>query len=363
MAIGVLTVVVWVQVPDATYALFDISLPTAFASVAVWQGLRLRQADGFDDDGTVVRWFTLGLVVMAGLGLWPVVLQAAGQSTVPVGVRLLTEIIAGGLFGLVVGIYSVRARTSAQRATEAEVEQEFLERQREANDLLNRTLRHQLLNGLTVVRGRAELLADGRADETNRLAATVVDKCDQLAETVEEIATITQTLTEGADQGAVPLSTVVTGQVDAVREEFPAASLTVESCPDCSVRAGDLLERGLYNVLENAVEHNDADRPTVVVDATRGEEMASVTVADDGQGIPEPARERIWQANERGLESEGAGLGLFLTASVVEQYGGDVRVGDSHLGGAAVELRLPLAEGEGTPDRDGAADSHLRTLL
>ena len=372
MAIGVLTVVVWVQVPGPTFALLDIALPTVFASVAIWQGLRLRRAESFDDTETVVRWFTVGLIVMAGLGLWPVVLRATGQPSVPVGVRLLTEIIAGGLFGLMVGVYSVTARESTQRATEAEVRREFLERQREANDLLNRTLRHQLLNGLTVVRGRGELLAARGDSDQERWATTVVDKSDQLAETVEKIADITEAMTADTDLEAVGLSTVVTAQANAVDRAFPDASVTVRSLPDCSVRADDLLERAVYNVLENAVEHNHGARPTVVVEATVADGAAHVRVADDGGGIPEGARERVLEANERGLESDGDGLGLFLTASILEQYGGDIEVGESALGGAQVELSLPLAAAERptvTPEEGadrvaGLADGGgLQTLL
>ncbi|MFC6863247.1 sensor histidine kinase [Halomicroarcula sp. GCM10025817] len=343
MAIGVLTVVVWVQVPDPGYALLDIALPTACASVAVWQGLRLRQRATVEDTETVVRWFTGGLVVMGCLGLWPVVLRATGQPAVPVGVRLLTEIVAGGLFGLAVGLYSVRARESTQRATEEEVKRELLERQREANDLLNRTLRHQLRNGLTVVRGRGELLAAEGDTDQRQWARTVVDKSDQMAETVDKIADITEAMTGETDLEPVGLSTVVTAQAGAVRRAYPEASVTVESVPDCAVRADDLLERALYNVLENAVEHNDGARPTVVVDATVTGATARVRVADDGDGIPEAARDRVLEANERGLESDGDGLGLFLTASILEQYGGDVTVCESRLGGARVDLSLPLA--------------------
>ncbi|MBX0322353.1 HAMP domain-containing histidine kinase [Halomicroarcula sp. F13] len=366
MALGALTAVVWVQVSTPAYALLDILLPTAFVSVAVWQGLRLHRADGFEDLDTVVRWFTGGLVVMACLGLWPVLLRAVGQPTVPVGVRLLTEIIAGGLFGLLVGVYSVQARQSAERATQARVRQELLERQREANDLLNRTLRHQLLNSLTVVRGRAELLAERTEADPERWATTVVDRTDRMADTVEEIARITRTLTEDTDLGARSLPAVVRSRVAAARDSHPHAAVTVDSVPDCAVRANDLLDRALGNVVENAVEHNDGDRPTVAVSATVADGVAVVTVADDGPGIPESARERVFEANQRGLESDGDGLGLFLTASAVRQYGGEVRISESTLGGAAVELVLPLADTDPSPavgaDRsdDGTAASNRR---
>ncbi|WP_276273787.1 sensor histidine kinase [Haloarcula litorea] len=370
MALGTLTVVVWLQVAVPAYALLDVMLPAAFTGVAVWQGLKLRRTDGFGDRDTVIQWFTGGLVVMACLGLWPVLLRAVGQPTVPVGVRLLTEIIAGGLFGLLVGVYSVQARRSAETAAAARVEQELLERQRETTELLNRTLRHQLLNSLTVVRGRAELLATRTEDDPQEWARTVLDRTDRMAETVENIGELTRTLTGEPDLEPVALPAVVPARVAETRERYPEATVRVESLPDRTVRADDLFGRALASVLENAVEHNDRDRPTVEVSATVTAGTAVVTVADDGPGIPAAARERVLEANERGLQSDGDGLGLFLAASVLRQYGGEIDIREADLGGAAVELSVPLAaetvsvpETPGDPSDASGVDPKTVTLF
>jgi len=346
MTLGALTAVVWIQVPVPAYAVLDILLPAAFVGVATWRSLTLRDTDVFDEDNTVIRWYVAGLVVMACLGLWPVLLRAAGQSTVPVGVRLLTEIMAGGLFGLLVGVYSVRARRSAEQATAARVEQELLERQQETTELLNRTLRHQLLNSLTVVRGRGELVAAKNDDDTEQWGQTIVEQTDRMVETVDDIGQLTRTLTGDTDLEPIELAEVVERAVATARETFQTATITVESLPDCTVRADELLVRALENVLENAVVHNDQEQPTVVVDAGVTDGNVVVTVADDGPGIPETARDRVLDANERGLESDGDGLGLFMTASVLRQYGGGVRLGDADLGGTVVRLTVPLVADE-----------------
>ena len=354
MLLGALTTVVWVQVP-MRYALLDIMLPMAFTGVIVWQGLLLRGRLDATEARSVIRWFGGGMVLMGTLGLWPLVLDHAGQATVPVGVRLLTELSAGGLFGLLVGIFGVRARAAAEHATEARVERQSLERQRRTNELLNRTLRHQLLNSLTVVRGRAELLAERSTADRAEWARTVVEHTDAMAETVDEIAHITRSLTAGTELGPVDLQPVVEAQVRNVRAAFPGAVVTVDGVTTCQVRGDDLLGRALWNVLHNAVEHNESPRPTVCVDARVDDERAVVTVSDDGPGIPSGARERVLDANERGLGSDGDGLGLFLTASVLRQYGGDVTLAGSDLGGTAVELSLPLADRESPAAALGSA--------
>ncbi|MFC7165221.1 sensor histidine kinase [Halospeciosus flavus] len=101
--------------------------------------------------------------------------------------------------------------------------------------------------------------------------------------------------------------------------------------------------------MTNAVEHNDTDEPTVVVDGERetvgedGEEVVRIRVADDGPGIETARRERIFERGELGEESSGSGFGLYLVAEAVESYGGEVTVEDSDLGGVAFEVTLPVA--------------------
>lgn len=349
MLLGALTTVVWIQVTKSSYALLDILLPTTFVALTVWHGLQFRRSATDEQElNTVVRWFTLGIVTMFCLGMWPIILRTLGQSQVPVGVRLLTEIIAGGLLGLLVGRYSVRARRSAAEATQAQLEQTFLEQQREINDVLNGMLRHHVLNSLTVIRGRAELLERRSSGEQRQWAQTVVARADEMAATVEEIATITRTLTDGSETEVVPLAVTLESSVENVRSRFDSASIELDEVPDCDVLADDVLGQVFEEVLANAIEHNDSATPRVVVDVTSGEDAVAVTVVDNGPGVPVEARERVFAANERGLESDGAGLGLYLAAEVLDQYGGDIRVRDAELGGATFELTIPLAGCERT---------------
>ncbi|SEE90123.1 sensor histidine kinase [Ruania alba] len=99
------------------------------------------------------------------------------------------------------------------------------------------------------------------------------------------------------------------------------------------------LVRVLRNLLDNAARHADS---TVRVQITDGE----VAVEDDGAGVPEADRERVFErfvrldeARER--EAGGAGLGLAIAREVARTQGGEVTLTGSELGGARAVLRVP----------------------
>ena len=96
------------------------------------------------------------------------------------------------------------------------------------------------------------------------------------------------------------------------------------------------------NLLENAVQH-PGDQPTVRVTTARDGEYAEIRVEDDGPGVPESERSRIF---ERGVTTDGGsnGLGLHIVSTLVERSGGSIHVEDSDLGGAAFVVELPLTE-------------------
>ncbi|MEA5386563.1 ATP-binding protein [Haloarculaceae archaeon H-GB2-1] len=98
-----------------------------------------------------------------------------------------------------------------------------------------------------------------------------------------------------------------------------------------------MLDSVVRNLVENAVQHNDTDDPTVAVSAEERVDTAAVRVADDGPGVPDDAKESIFGKGEKGLDSEGVGLGLYLVNQLVDLFGGSVHVEDRTDSFEAVE--------------------------
>jgi signal transduction histidine kinase len=92
------------------------------------------------------------------------------------------------------------------------------------------------------------------------------------------------------------------------------------------------LQQLLENVMRNAVEHGGED-----VTVTVGELADGFSVADDGAGIPESERARVF---EKGFStaSDGTGFGLYIVAELADRHGWTVRVSESENGGARFEI-------------------------
>lgn len=105
------------------------------------------------------------------------------------------------------------------------------------------------------------------------------------------------------------------------------------------------LARVLGNLVDNAQRHAAA---TVRVGLTRSAGTAIIDVADDGSGVPEADRERIFQRfvrldEARSRDDGGAGLGLAIVRDVVERHQGAIRVEGAPQGGARFVVELPVA--------------------
>jgi signal transduction histidine kinase len=120
--------------------------------------------------------------------------------------------------------------------------------------------------------------------------------------------------------------------------------VTVDAEPVEVAGSRGQLGRVLANLLDNAQRHA---RSAVTVNVRREGDRAVVGVADDGDGVPEDDRERIFERfvrldAARSRDDGGAGLGLAIARDVAVRHGGTLTAGRGPAGGALFELRLPL---------------------
>ncbi|WUU81804.1 HAMP domain-containing histidine kinase [Streptomyces cellulosae] len=147
------------------------------------------------------------------------------------------------------------------------------------------------------------------------------------------------------DAGERPAGTRVDLAALAREEAAGRQRVTVEAEPAEVSGSRGQLGRVLANLLDNAERHA-RERITVTVRREGGE--AVVGVADDGEGVAEADRERIFERfvrldAARSRDDGGAGLGLAIARDVAVRHGGTLTAGAAPAGGALFELRLPLA--------------------
>lgn len=135
-----------------------------------------------------------------------------------------------------------------------------------------------------------------------------------------------------------------------VREELSQrpgdrVPVTVEIDAEAQVAGSrSQLARILGNLVDNAQRHAGTG---VRISVGASGDMATLTVGDDGDGVPEAERERIFERfvrldDARSRDGGGAGLGLAIARDVAVRHGGSLTVGTAPEGGALFELTLPL---------------------
>ena len=103
----------------------------------------------------------------------------------------------------------------------------------------------------------------------------------------------------------------------------------------------DKLSQVVTNVVDNAIRHGDGIVSVSVGAITEPFAGVLIRVDDEGEGIPESIRARVftkfWKHGVRG----GTGLGMYIVNGLVRVHGGEVRIADSDSGGARLEIRWP----------------------
>jgi two-component system sensor histidine kinase TctE len=102
------------------------------------------------------------------------------------------------------------------------------------------------------------------------------------------------------------------------------------------------LEEAISNLLDNAVRYGCPNGGKITVTVAFQPDSVTITVADQGPGIPQALRERVFDRFFRGGDAhvDGSGLGLAIVRSIAEAHGGTVRSCEERSG-AAIVISLP----------------------
>ncbi|MEU9408754.1 sensor histidine kinase KdpD [Streptomyces sp. NPDC048281] len=228
---------------------------------------------------------------------------------------------------------------------------------------------------------QARALAEGNRIRTALLAAVSHDlrtplagikaavtslRSDDVDWSEEDRAELLEGIEEGADRldhlvgNLLDMSRLQTGTVTPIvhdtdlDEVVPMALVGVpdgsvdldvpETLPMVAADAG-LLERSVANLVENAVKYSPSDRP-VLVSASAIADRVEVRIVDRGPGVPDEAKERIFEPFQRygdAPRGAGVGLGLAVARGFAEAMGGTLNAEDTPGGGLTMVLTLRAA--------------------
>ena len=209
--------------------------------------------------------------------------------------------------------------------------------------VMSRVLRHNIRNELNVVMGRMEVIKDEIPADKQHHIEEALDTTRGLVTTSRKAQKVQNVLDERKDDiKPRDVQQIVRQAVERGKELYPDVAVSVEiETEKTTALVGDGLVPATWQLVENAIEHNED--PTVLVtleaESTDEHEWLTVHVEDDGSGINDEEIEVLSQEEEDALK-HGSGIGLWTTKWIVERSGGELEFGESELGGTSVRLRL-----------------------
>lgn len=231
------------------------------------------------------------------------------------------------------------------------------------------SISHDLRHPLAAVVANAEFLSEKHlnAQQREELYQEVRVAVNQMTDLIDSLLEFSRTR-ESLRPVQGSLEETVARAIHAIHAhpEFQRVGITL-SCEGRSVSWFDpkKLERAFYNLLLNACEAIRLEGGKVQVSIRESKDYLEIRVADNGTGIPEPVRAKLFQPFVSFGKEKGTGLGLATVQKILQDHGGDVEVESTSQAGTVFKLLLPLAftshQSPATPGRELSAAPLVRS--
>jgi signal transduction histidine kinase len=296
---------------------------------------------------SAVRGYAVGAVDYVSKPFEPTVLQSKVRSFIELSqaheqLRLQTDELAAMLAEREATTALLNEQADELRRSNAELEH------------LAAMASHELSEPLRVIAGYSELLSEGAEEsgdeDTQAITAAISRGVARMQRLIDGI------LAYARAGAAVPLEKVPL--VEVVAEVLLSLEAMIDD-RQAQVRVGDLpvvefnrtqLTQILQNLISNAIKFVPPGRPaTVEVTAEELPDAWRLSVADNGMGVSEDERERIFDMFSRRLAGDGfdSGIGLAVCARIVQRAGGTLDVAPAPEGGSVFTVTIPVGRDEG----------------
>ncbi|MFC7058032.1 PAS domain-containing protein [Halovenus salina] len=234
--------------------------------------------------------------------------------------------------GQIQGFVSIQDDITARRLREQQL------------SVFHRVLRHTLRNKGTAIKGHTDLLRHQATDENRR------EKLNVIQETVEDLIEISEkahhvrqivadALNDTTDSELLPSLKRMTAQLSSI---YPEAEVILEETTAGQPNIDSRATHALRELIKNGIRHSDAATPRVTITVSATSATTTVTIVDNGPGIPEGEQQVLKSGTETPLE-HSSGLGLWFAHWLIHYVGGDIDIcaDDS---GTAITVSLPSGD-------------------
>ncbi|MFW5912533.1 MAG: PAS domain-containing protein [Candidatus Hadarchaeota archaeon] len=210
---------------------------------------------------------------------------------------------------------------------------------KEREEFLHSLLRHDIRNKAQIVKGFVHLMEelDLPSEGMEYLSKAKVALNNSL-ELIDKVRTLREVEYEEAEK-VLAIDDRIGSSLQELEPQASEEGIEIhfEKC-GCEVLGGPLIEEVFFNLIENSIEHADCN--DIIVSGREERGYCVISIEDDGRGVPDEEKDKIFQKGYKGEGSSGSGLGMRLVKSIVESYGGKVEARDSEMGGARFDVYL-----------------------
>jgi signal transduction histidine kinase len=208
---------------------------------------------------------------------------------------------------------------------------------------------HEVKNPLAGIGGALQVIAEQlpRGSSGRDMVEEILERLDALNDTVNDLLLFARPRLPRREP--VPVLSLIEDTISLMRPDpaYTGVAFRVSGVDVVVQAEAELLRPALMNVLINAAQAVGSGGQ-VVVEVASSNGTCSISIQDNGPGIPPELREKVFEPFFS-TKHRGTGLGLPITKRIIEVHGGEISMTCPSSGGPAVSIRLPLLQAGGAP--------------
>lgn len=300
---------------------------------------------------TTAVWCVIGAVTMLILVVLTIVatnpVEVFSFETVRSQTYLSNFLIGGSVGGTLTGLYAARNR------------RQRLEVHQHANrlEVLNRLLRHEVLNAVTVIKGHAAL-----EDNTPEKWQLVEAESETIEKTIDEVRYLARSANSARQSTQTTnVNALLNSVAEDVRDEHPEPTVIVESGPDeLTILVPDRIGDVFTYLIEHAIRHSSANEPTISISVENTSEAVRFDISYDGDQFTDVEQALLERGEIEQFDNPRSGFELNIARLLIENARGAVEFTDTP-DGETITVILPRSNAEGPPVQSHALN--VSTIL
>lgn len=319
--------------PVYWFEVFEVVFIALLALAVAYAGDRLAAEDY---DGSARWWVPVGtiegfalLFIVAELFFLKLLFEGVNISQ---GMVFQGQLLVGSI-GAVSGAFIALNRLQLRRRADVIAEQ------RNGFAALNHTLRHHILNGITIIDGYVGFIADDPGERTAEYVRTVRDRCQLVADTVTNIGLIGRVFSDEFEREAVRLNGVLRRAEERIEETYPDVEITRTVSPDLHVVGHEVLPAVFENLVIELIETAGLESPTIDFECVTETGTASLTI-----GVNRDRAEDAPLGASDGTQFLDESVGFFMAAKVFDRIGGAFRIESTRGDRYTMIVEMAIAE-------------------